>query len=89
MARSAPPRPRATDAKAAAKVPPATRLSPTQQAELKDKLLVAEFLMDRHEYDGALDAFEAALKIDPSNPEALAGIKPARGARDVEKTNAQ
>jgi cytochrome c-type biogenesis protein CcmH/NrfG len=70
-------------------VPPATRLSPADQAKLKDKLVVAEFLMNRHEYDGALDAFEAALTIDPSNPEALDGLEPARRARDVEKANAQ
>ncbi len=67
----------------------APALSPAQRAELKDKLVVAGFLMERGDYDAALDAFEAALKIDASNRDAQAGKEKARQARDAEKTNAQ
>jgi hypothetical protein len=77
---------RSTTTKAARAAP---ALSPAQQAELKDKLVVAGFLMERGDYDGALDSFEAALKIDASNRDAQAGKKAARQARDAEKTNAQ
>ena len=62
------------------------RLSPAQQAELRDKLVVAGFLLGRSDTRGAIDAYEAALKIDPTNPDAKAGLARARLASDSQKT---
>ncbi len=64
---------------------PAHELSPAETAELKDKLVIAAFFMDRHDYPAAIEYFEAALKIDPSNGDAQAGIQRARQARDAQK----
>lgn len=81
---------RPANSAATASAPRAVRtLSPAQQADLKDKLVVAGFLMKRGDYDGALDAFEGALKIDPANRDAQAGKEKARRARDAQKTNVQ
>ena len=66
--------------------PRVRRLSPAQQVELRDKLVVAGFLLDRSDTRGAIDAYEAALKIDPTNPDAKAGLARARLASDSQKT---
>ena len=65
--------------------PRVRRLSPAQQVELRDKLVVAGFLLDRSDTRGAIDAYEAALKIDPTNPDAKAGLARARLASDSQK----
>ena len=62
-------------------------LSSAQEAELKDKLVVARFFMDRDDYDAALEAFQAALKINPSSRDARAGVERARQARKAQETS--
>jgi Tfp pilus assembly protein PilF len=56
----------------------AGRLSPAQEAELKDKLTLGRFLMDRQDYPAAIAEFRAALAIDSSNREAQAAMQQAR-----------
>ncbi len=82
----APPRRLKSKSTKRAKVP-ARKLSPAESAELKDKLVLALFFMERNDYDAAVGAFEAALKIDARNREAQDGIRRARKARDAQKAN--
>jgi hypothetical protein len=56
------------------------KLSAAQIAALKDKLVIANFFIDRNDYSSAMQAFEAALKIDPTNHDAQAGLQRARQA---------
>lgn len=64
-------------------------LSTAQRDELNDKIVIGGLFMDRSDYDAAIEAFNAALKIDPSSPEARVGIQQARRARDAQKTSAR
>lgn len=57
-----------------------TRLSPAQESELRDKLTLGRFFMDRKDYRAAMTQFQAALAIDPSNREAKAAIQQALDA---------
>jgi hypothetical protein len=68
---------------------PARKLSPAESAQLKDRLVLALFFMERNDYDAAVGAFQAALKIDATNHEAQDGIRRARKARDAQKGNAR
>lgn len=65
----------------------ASRLSPAQEAELRDKLTLGRFLMDRKDYRAAIVEFQAALAVDPSNRETQAAIQQARDAnKDLESS---
>ena len=66
---------------------PARKLSPAESAELKDKLVLALFFMERNDYAAAVGAFQAALKIDPTNRGAQEGIRRARKARDAQRAS--
>jgi len=60
--------------------PAAPQLSSAQQAELADRLTLGRFLLDRKDYHAAINEFQAALAIDPSNREAKAAVEQAREA---------
>lgn len=80
------PESQATKRKGRQEVPsPSRALSPSQRAELKDKLASAAILMDHNNYDAAIEAFQSALKIDATNADARAGIKKARNLKDALK----
>ena len=66
-----------TETKAAS---PVSLLSPAQESELRDKLTLGRFFVDRKDYRAAVAEFQAALAIDPSNREAQAAIQQARDA---------
>lgn len=60
-------------------------LLPAQEAALKDKLVVADFLMDQSNYEEAIKAYGDALKIDSSNPRARVGLRKARKLQEALK----
>ena len=68
---------------------PGRELSPEQQVELRDRLVVARFYADRGYYAEALASFKAALKLNPSNREAQRGIARARQSLDTERNTIQ
>lgn len=57
-----------------------SRLSPAQEAKLRDTLVRGRWYMKRGQYGAALEEFQAALAMDPANREAQAAIQQARGA---------
>lgn len=68
---------------------PVSRLSPAQESELRDKLTLGRFFMDREDYPAAMAQFQAALAIDPSNREAKAAILQAHEAGKSPETSPQ
>lgn len=68
---------------------PVSRLSPAQEVELKDKLTLGRFFMDRKDYPAAMAQFQAALAIDPSNREAQAAIQQAHEASKAPQSSPQ
>jgi hypothetical protein len=59
---------------------PVSRLSPAQESELRDRLTLGRFFMERKDYPAAMAQFQAALAIDPSNREAKAAMQQAHDA---------
>ena len=55
-----------------------SRLSPAQEAKLRDTLVRGRWYMQRGQYGPALEEFQAALAMDPANREAQAAIRQAR-----------
>jgi len=70
-------------------ISPVSRFSPAQVAELKDKLTLGRFFMDRKDYPAAMTQFQAALAIDPSNREAQAAIQQAHEASEAPESSPQ
>jgi len=65
---------------------PPTKLSPADKAKLTDNLAIAEFHMNRANYDDAIEAYQEALKIDASNRQAREGLRKARQLRETLKS---
>lgn len=57
-----------------------SQLTPSQKAELSDKLTLGRFFMDRQDYSAALAEFQAAQAIDPSDREVQTAVRQAREA---------
>lgn len=61
--------------------PSGSRLSPAQDAKLRDTLIRGRWYMQHQQYRPALEEFQAVLEMDPANREAQAAIQQAREAR--------
>jgi hypothetical protein len=57
---------------------PPIELSPALEAELRDKRAIADVHMNHASYDDAIQAYQDALRIDPSNQQARQGLRKAR-----------
>jgi serine/threonine protein kinase len=65
---------------------PPAELTPTLKAELRDKLAIADVHMNHANYEDAIQAFQDALKIDPSNQQAREGLRKARQLQETLKS---
>jgi serine/threonine-protein kinase len=61
-------------------------LTPALKSELTDMLAIADVHMNHANYDDAIQAYQDALKIDPSNLQAREGLRKARQLRDTLKS---
>lgn len=60
--------------------PSGSRLSPAQDAKLRDTLIRGRWYMQHQQYRPAQEEFQAVLEMDPANREAQAAIQQAREA---------
>jgi serine/threonine protein kinase len=65
---------------------PPTELSMALKAELRDKLAIADVHMNHANYDDAIQAYQDALRIDPSNQQAREGLLKARQLQETLKS---
>jgi serine/threonine protein kinase len=63
-----------------------TELTPALKSELTDKLVIADIHMNHANYEDAIQAFQDALKIDPSNQQAREGLRKARQLQETLKS---
>ena len=64
----------------------ATGLPAALKTKLADKLTIADFHLNRANYGDAIQAYQEALEIDPSNQQAREGLRKARELRATSKS---